>query len=86
MLGGVVFLLGAWQAPAVPPAASKLPTAQEIDSILRELSDVTGFHIRKHLPFALVTRDQVNEYVKEQIKDSVKPDSCWALPTTTASK
>jgi hypothetical protein len=82
MLAGIVFLLGAWQAPAVPPAVSKLPTAQEIDSILRELSDVTGFHIRKHLPFALVTRDQVNQYVKEQIKDSVKPDEIRAEEAT----
>ena len=81
MLAVLVLLLGAWQAPAIPPA-SKLPTAQEIDSILQELSQVTGFHIHKHLPFALITREQVNQYVKEQIKDSVKPDEIRAEEAT----
>src|ERR1700722_8973393 len=81
MLAVVVLLLGAWQAPAIPPS-SKLPTTQEIDSILQELSQVTGFHIHKHLPFALVTREQVNQYVKEQIKESVKPDEIRAEEAT----
>jgi hypothetical protein len=62
----------AWQESAAP-AASRIPTAREIDSVLRELSSVTGFHVRRQLPFELITRDQVNKYLKEQIKASVKP-------------
>jgi hypothetical protein len=80
-LGAIVLLSGAWQAPA-NPSASRLPTAQEIDSILKELSDITGFQIHKHLPFALITREQVNQYVKEQIKESVKPDEIRAEEAT----
>ena len=51
----VVLLAGAWQAPVEQPAprAAGLPSAGEIDSILKELSDITGFRIRKQLPFAL---------------------------------
>ena len=77
----VTLLVGAWQSPPQPPA-SKLPTAQEIDSILRELSDITGFRIRKHLPFALITRAEVNRYIQEQIRDSVKPDEIRAEEVT----
>jgi hypothetical protein len=77
----IVLLSGGWQAPASPPA-SKLPTAQEIDSILKELSGITGFRIRKQLPFALITRDEVNKYVQEQIRDTVKPDEIHAEEAT----
>lgn len=77
----VLLVSGAWQLPA-PAAASRLPTAQEIDSILKELSDITGFRIRKRLPFALITRDEVNRYIKEQIRESVKPDEIRAEEVT----
>ena len=73
----IVLLSGGWQAPP-----SKLPTAQEIDSILKELSGITGFRIRKQLPFALITRDEVNKYVQEQIRDTVKPDEIRAEEAT----
>jgi hypothetical protein len=80
----IVFLAGAWQPPQRGPSksASGLPTALEINSILKELSDITGFHIRKQLPFELITRDQVNRYVREQMKDSVKPDEIRAEEAT----
>ena len=80
----IVLLAGGWQAPVAQPAApaAGLPSAGEIDSILKELSDITGFRIRKQLPFALITRDEVNRYIKEQIKDSVKPDEIRAEEAT----
>ena len=53
---------------------AKVPTAGEIDSVLKELSSITGFRIRRQLPFALISREQVNEYLKEQIRQTVKPD------------
>jgi hypothetical protein len=67
-----------------PPreSASRIPTAQEIDSVLRELSAVTGFRVRRQLPFELITRDQVNKYLKEQIRQSVKPDEIRAEEVT----
>src|SRR5580692_11172293 len=90
ILAIAVLLCGGWQAPAAnplaasspPKASAALPTAREIDSILKELSSITGFRIRKQLPFALITRDEVNKYVKEQIKDSVKPDEIRAEEAT----
>jgi hypothetical protein len=82
----LAILLGGWQAqPATPPATaagSRLPTATEINSILKELSDITGFQIRKQLPFESITREQVNKYLKEQIRRSVKPDEIRAEETT----
>jgi len=77
----MVILAGGWQTPP-PSASSKLPTAEEINSVLKELADITGFQIRRQLPFASITREQVNEYLKEQIRRSVKPDEIRAQETT----
>ena len=82
VFASLALLCVAWQAPAAAPPASKLPSAQEINSILKELSGITGFRIRKQLPFALITRDEVNKYVQEQIRESVKPDEIRAEEAT----
>jgi hypothetical protein len=82
LLACIVILLSAWQKPPSGSPPSLLPTAEEINSILRELSDITGFRIRKQLPFALITRDEVNKYLKEQIRRSVKPGEIRAEEVT----
>jgi len=61
---------------------SALPTAAEINAVLKDLADITGFKIRKQLPFEMITRDQVNKYLKEQIKRNVKPDEIRAEEIT----
>src|SRR5580693_3781104 len=69
----------AWQAPATSAAPpSRLPDAAEINAILRRLSDITGFRIRHQLPFQMITREQINAYVKDQIKHSVRPKDIYA--------
>ncbi|HYA18871.1 MAG TPA: hypothetical protein VEF06_15460, partial [Bryobacteraceae bacterium] len=73
-VGLVALAAGAWQ----PPRNPGLPSAAEINGILRELSDITGFAIHRELPFASVTRDQVNGYLKEQIRETVKPQEIQA--------
>src|SRR5580693_4277713 len=77
----IVILAGAWQKPRVS-TSPKLPTAAEINVVLKELSDITGFRVKRQLPFALITRDQVNQYLKEQIQQSVKPEEIRAEETT----
>lgn len=72
----------AQSGPLPGSPASRLPSAEEITSILHELSDITGFRVRKQLPFELITRDQVNEYLKDQIKRTVKPDEIRAEEAT----
>src|SRR5438874_4523808 len=81
LLLAIVLICGAW-APVEVPRPSSLPTAAEINSILQELSDITGFSIRKQLPFEMINREQVNQYLKEQIRRSVKPDEIRAEETT----
>lgn len=63
-----------------PPG--KLPSANEINSVLADLSAITGFRVRHQLPFQMVTRDEVNQFLKEQIRRSVKPEELRAEETT----
>ncbi len=68
-LAAIVLLTGGWQAA---------PTASEINGILKELSEITGFPVRRQLPFSLITRDQVNRYLRDEIRVSVKPEDIRA--------
>jgi hypothetical protein len=77
----ILLFAGAWQKPHTSGPA-KLPSAAEINVMLGELSNITGFRIHKQLPFALITRDEVNQYLKEQIQQSVKPDEIRAEEVT----
>ena len=61
---------------------SGIPTAAEIDTVMKQLSSITGFRVRRQLPFEMVTRDQVNRFLKEQIRRSVKPEEIRAEETT----
>lgn len=76
-----IFISGAWQQSPLRPA-SKLPDAAEINSILQQLSQITGFKIKRELPFELVTREQVNRFLKDQIRRTIKPEEIRAEEIT----
>lgn len=65
LLLACVLIVGAWQTP---------PGALEISSILSELSEITGFPVRHQLPFVLITRDEVNSWLKREISRSARPN------------
>ncbi len=71
----IALLIAALYAAAAQQGAAErgLPTADEINGDMKDLPDITGFRIRRQLPVEMVTRDQVNRYLKEQIKSTVKP-------------
>jgi len=71
-----------WSQEVAPQESNGLPTAKEIDSVLRDLSEITGFRVRRHLPFQMVTRQEVNRFLKEQIKRAVKPEEIRAEEVT----
>jgi hypothetical protein len=79
-----VVCASAWQAPVTQPSpggpqpSPGLPNAAEINAILRQLSDITGFRIRRQLPFRMITRAQINTYIKDQIRHSVRPKDIYA--------
>jgi hypothetical protein len=75
---GPVFLLFA----QFGSGASGLPTRQEVQQTLSELSAITGFPIRHPVAFESITRDQINKYLQERIKEVTKPSELRAEELT----
>ena len=54
-------------------AASGLPTREEVQQTLEELSSITGFPIRHPVAFESITREQINHYLQDRIKEVTRP-------------
>jgi len=55
---------------------------QAIERGLRELADISGLKAKKPIRYDLITRDKVNEFLKDRIKESVKPEELRAEEIT----
>jgi len=63
-------------------AEDRRQIAQEIESDLKVLKDITGLPVKKAISFELITRDKVNQFLKDRIKDSTKPEEIRAEEVT----
>jgi len=63
-------------------AATGLPTHDEVQQTLGELSAITGFPIKHPVAFESITRDQINQYLQERIKEVTKPEEIRAEEVT----
>jgi hypothetical protein len=63
-------------------AATNVPTPQAIESAMLELALISGFSIRHPVVFEPITRDQVNQFLQQRIKESVKPEEIRAEELT----
>ncbi len=61
---------------------ASLPARAEIDGILKELSNITGFPVRHEVVFESITREQVNRFLQERIEEVVKPEELKAEELT----
>ncbi len=65
--------LAAWLA--VPAAATEqLALFGEIDGILKSLSEITGWKVKRHVRAGVLTREQFRKEVEMRIKKNVKPE------------
>ena len=55
---------------------------QAIDRSLRELASISGLNAKKNIRYDLITRDKVNQFLKDRIKESVKPEELRAEEMT----
>ncbi len=54
-------------------AASPTPNLVEVNRIFAELSATTGFRIRHPVKFEVLSRQQVNRFLEERIREAVRP-------------
>jgi hypothetical protein len=62
-----------WLAAQWLAAASGLPSRDEVQQMLTELSAITGFPIKHPVAFESITREQINRYLQDRIKEVTKP-------------
>jgi hypothetical protein len=55
---------------------------EAIDRSLQELANISGLKAKKNIQYDLITRDKVNQFLKERVKESVKPDELRAEEIT----
>jgi hypothetical protein len=55
---------------------------QAIDRSLGELASISGLKAKKTIRYDLITRDKVNQFLKDRIKESVKPEELRAEEMT----
>src|SRR5262245_45810912 len=53
-----------------------------IESSLKALKEITGLDAKKKIDYDLITRDKVNQFLKDQIKSSIKPEELRAEEIT----
>lgn len=58
---------------AVPTSNSPTPNLVEVNRIFAELSATTGFRIRHPVKFEVLSRQQVNRFLEERIREAVRP-------------
>ena len=46
----------------------------EIDSVMHELHEITGFKIKHKVPAEIITRDKVKQFLEQRIKESSSPE------------
>ncbi len=73
-----LLLLMAACAALLYAAASRPAVFADVDQILAGLSRITGLKIHKKVPSAMITRDEVNQYLKQRVKEEVKPQELRA--------
>jgi hypothetical protein len=54
----------------------------EIEKSLQALKEITGLEAKKSIQYDLITRDKVNSFLKDRVKESVKPDELRAEELT----
>lgn len=70
--------LAALAAAALLAAAVPEELFSEIDRHLAELSRITGMKAARKVPYDSISRDKVNEYLKQRVKEEVKPEELRA--------
>jgi len=65
-----------------PQPDGRLRVFQQIGHNLQELTAITGLPAKKQIHYDLITRDKVGEFLKDRVKDSVRPDELRAEELT----
>jgi hypothetical protein len=64
------------------PAFCASPVCNQVPAILKELAEITGMKLHHPVPCAFITKDDVNKFLKDRVKEVAKPDEIRAEELT----
>jgi hypothetical protein len=68
------------QAPGVRDTSRDI--FNEIQRSVQELTEISGFRLHRRIPYGLISREDVNRFLKQRVKEAVKPDDIRAEEIT----
>ncbi|MGA3236009.1 MAG: ImmA/IrrE family metallo-endopeptidase [Bryobacteraceae bacterium] len=63
-------------------AFGQSPVCNQVPAILAELTQITGMKLHHPVPCAFITKDDVNKFLKDRVKEVAKPDEIRAEELT----
>lgn len=73
-VGAVAHVRAAAQAAAAPAAQSAVPSAEQIQKILTQISEITGMELKRPVPITVMNKEEWRHWVDDRMKESVKPE------------
>jgi IrrE N-terminal-like domain len=64
------------------PASGQSPVCNQVPKILAELTEITGMKLHHAVPCAFISKDDVNKFLKDRVKEVAKPDEIRAEELT----
>lgn len=64
------------------PAFSQSSLCSQVPTILQQLSEITGMKVHHAVPCAFITKADVNKFLKDRVRDVVKPEDVRAEELT----
>lgn len=77
-----ILLILAWVAPAPGSQPAEGQVFRQIDTILAELSEITGLKPLKPIQREMIGREQVKRFLEDRIKEEIKPEELRAEELT----
>lgn len=69
-------------APATAPTISGEAVAKEIADIEATLTEITGLKFRKEVPYAVITKSDLHQFLEDRMRTEVKPEDIHAEEVT----
>ncbi len=79
---GLCLLAGAVCMPAQDTRDPSREIFKEIDEVLTELTKISGMHMRHKVPYDLISRDQVKQFLQKRVKEVASPQELRAEELT----
>lgn len=64
------------------PVCAQTPSAEDLERLTRQVTEITGFTAKRPIPFETISRDGWKQWVEREISEQVKPEEIRAEELT----